>query len=68
MAKTRIYLVTDLQGNATLVDAMTPAQARGYVTRKQYAIRVATQQQLVDMLSTGAKVQRAADHEDEPSV
>jgi len=67
MAKTRIYLVTDLQGNATLVEAASPAQARGHVTRNNDRVMLASQAQLVEQLTAGAKVE-CASTEEEPET
>lgn len=59
---TRIYAVEDSKSKTVaLVEASTPAQARGHCARKQYAAKVATQTQLVELLGKGIKVEKAND-------
>lgn len=52
----RIYAVTD--GTTTrLVKATTPASAVSHVARSTYSVRVASQDDLVTMLSQGVAVE-----------
>lgn len=47
----RIYKVTDTSFNVTrLVRATTPAQAVGHVARKRFDVKVASQDELVELL------------------
>ncbi len=69
MASSRIYAVEDTKANTiTLVQASNPAQARGHCARAQYKASVATQQQIVRLMSAGATVQTAGEEPDEPEV
>jgi len=52
-AKTRTYVVEDNAGNIRLIEAGTPAQARGHATRTDFKVRVPSQAELIKIL-TGA--------------
>lgn len=69
MSKTprRIYLVASKLGEGNeagaLVRASSQAQAIGHVVRNRYAAEVASQTQLVDLVTAGIKVEDAGDSE-----
>lgn len=62
----RIYLVTEPDGTRNLIRGTSPAQARSHVSRKQYKVRVASQNDLVDALQDGITVQDASATDSEP--
>lgn len=55
---TRIYLVTPKSGPVRLVEAVHPANALRHVAAQEYSVEVASQQDLVDLISAGKKVER----------
>jgi hypothetical protein len=56
--QTRIYLVEATATTASrLVRATHPAHALGHVARSAFTVAVATQDQLVDLLAEGVKVE-----------
>lgn len=57
MAATRIYLVTTESGTARLVKAAVPSQAITHVAKQVYSARIASQDDLVEALSNGVKVE-----------
>lgn len=61
MGTTRIYAVTAKAGAVALVEAGTPSSAIRHVTREQYSAEVATQAQLVELVTQGVKVEKAGD-------
>lgn len=68
MTAKRIYLVAPKPGTgsesidrACLVRANTQAQAIGHAVRNRYTASVATQDQIVDLVSLGAKVEEAGE-------
>ena len=54
---TRIYLVTTAAGTARLVKAAVPTQAITHVAKQVYSARIASQDDLVEALSSGVKVE-----------
>ena len=54
---TRIYLVTTSAGTARLVKAAVPAQAITHVAKQLFSARIASQDDLVEALSAGIKVE-----------
>lgn len=61
--KTRIYTVSDVTNEpvkSRLVRASNASAARNYVARDQYVVEVASQQELVDLLNEGVKVEVAS--------
>lgn len=54
---TRIYLVKGSNGEVRLVKASVPSQAITHVAKQSFSARIATQDDLVDALSNGAKVE-----------
>ena len=54
---TRIYLVTTSAGTARLVKAAVPAQAITHVAKQLFSARIASQDDLVEALSNGVKVE-----------
>ena len=54
---TRIYLVTTSAGAARLVKAAVPAQAITHVAKQLFSARIASQDDLVEALSNGVKVE-----------
>jgi hypothetical protein len=52
----RIYLVSDDSFGRFLVRANTPQQAVGIIARAQYDVKVASQDELVALISDGKKV------------
>jgi hypothetical protein len=52
----RIYLVSDDNFGRHLVRANTPQQAVGIIARSQYDVKVASQDELVALISEGKKV------------
>lgn len=60
-AKSRLYRVIDNEGNAAdrLVEAGGQAQAIRHVARERYEARVATQHEIVKLVSTGVLVEVA---------
>jgi hypothetical protein len=52
----RIYLVKDDNFGRFLVRANTPQQAVGIVAKEQYEVKVASQDELVALVSDGVKV------------
>lgn len=61
----RIYLVTRKGSHHRLVRATTPAQAVRFAAGSDYQADVATQQNLVEWLGNGLKVEEAVDKPDE---
>ena len=57
MATTRIYLVTTAAGAARLVKAAVPSQAITHVAKQIFSARIASQDDLVEALSNGIKVE-----------
>lgn len=58
----RIYVVTDTQRQPVhhrLVRAASQAQARNFAARTQYAVDVAGQQTLIDLLGASVQVEDA---------
>jgi hypothetical protein len=63
----RIYKVTDTALNvARLVRASTPAQAVGHVTRVRFAVKVASQDEIVDALNDDVTVETAGEEPPAP--
>jgi len=58
----RIYVVTGEQ-QPRLVRASSQAQAIGYVVRNKYKAAVASQTDLIELLSQGVKVEEATEEE-----
>ena len=57
---TRIYTVTHkIAGNARLIRAHSQAQAMRYAAQSEYGIRVASQDDIVGMMSKGVAVESA---------
>ena len=54
---TRIYLVKSSGGEVRLVKASVPSQAITHVAKQSFSARIATQDDLVEALSGGAKVE-----------
>lgn len=59
MATQRIYLVVQPDGTPRLVKASVRSQALSHVASTLLSIHVATQDDLVDLLSNGIKVESA---------
>ena len=59
MASQRIYLVVQPDGTPRLVKASIRSQALSHVASTLLTIHVATQDDLVDLLSNGVKVENA---------
>jgi hypothetical protein len=62
VAETRIYLVSDMKSDPPehrLVRSATAAQARHHVTSERFAVDVAKQEAIVDLLEKGVKVETA---------
>ena len=57
MATTRIYLVTTAAGTARLVKAAVPSQAITHVAKQEYSVRIASQDDLVEALSNGIRLE-----------
>ena len=53
----RIYLVEEDGADARLVRAATAAQARNHVSRETYAVKVASQEDLIAVLAAGGQVE-----------
>ena len=62
----RIYLVTDPQGNTRLVRASMRQQALSYVANMTFSVRVASQDDLVEVIGSGVEVEnyKALDQSD----
>ena len=58
--KTRYYIVEN-DGEISLVEARSQAEARNYVARKSIAVRYATQPELVTLVAGGLVLQKAGD-------
>lgn len=57
---TRIYCITDkANGNPRLVQAGHRAQALSYIAQRELRVRVATQGDIVNAMSTGAEIENA---------
>lgn len=54
---TRIYLVKSSNGETRLVKASVPSQAITHVAKQSLSARIATQDDLVEALSNGVKVE-----------
>ena len=54
---TRIYLVTASGGESRLVKAAVPAQAITHVAKQIFSARIASQDDLVEALSAGIRVE-----------
>lgn len=61
----RIYLVTRKGSHHRLIRAGTPAQAVRFAAWSDYRAEVASQENLVEWLGNGLKVEEAADKSDE---
>jgi hypothetical protein len=61
MATTRIYLVNSTDGATRLVKATVASQAITHVAKSAFSVRVASQDDLVEALSNGTKVESYAD-------
>jgi hypothetical protein len=57
MATTRIYLVTTAAGASRLVKAAVPSQAITHVAKQEYSVRIASQDDLVESLSNGIRLE-----------
>jgi len=57
MATTRIYLVTTAAGASRLVKAAVPSQAITHVAKQEYSVRIASQDDLVEALSNGIRLE-----------
>lgn len=57
----RIYLVTDKGRPPRLVEATHPAQAVGHVARASITAEIASQQDLVDLVRKGTRVEKAGE-------
>ena len=69
MSKTRIYRITNRLTNAAhLVRAPSPAAAIRHVAEDMLSASVATQDDLVALLVTGAKVETAGEESPEAEV
>lgn len=65
MTATRIYAVTNKEtGFEHLVRAANQAQAIRHAARNQFAVEVATQDQLVELIAAGVKVEEAVTEAD----
>ena len=53
----RIYLVKDDNFGRFLVRANTPQQAVAHIAKQQYEVKVASQDELVSLVSDGVKVE-----------
>ena len=60
---TRIYLVTAFSGGSRLVKASVPAQAITHVAKQVFSARIASQDDLVEALSAGIKVETYGESE-----
>lgn len=54
------YYVVDNDGEINLVEARSQAEARNHVARARITVRYATQKDIVDLLSSGVALQKAA--------
>lgn len=54
---TRIYLVTSTSGAVRLVKATVASQAITHAAKQSFTVRVASQDDLVEALSNGVKVE-----------
>lgn len=54
---TRIYLVTSTDGAARLVKATVASQAITHAAKQSFTVRVASQDDLVNALSSGVRVE-----------
>jgi hypothetical protein len=54
---TRIYIVTTAAGTARLVKAAVPSQAITHVAKQVYSARIASQDDLVEALTNGMRVE-----------
>lgn len=69
MTPKRIYVVRDTHScNETLVRAPSAAQALRHVTADQFEVSVATQSQLVALLTGGAQVEEASSQAQVPEA
>lgn len=65
MSNIRPYIVTDTTTNAErLVQATSQSQARNFVASKQYAVRAASANDVLDLVAKGVKPEVAADEKD----
>lgn len=64
-AKTRIYAITDQNGHTRLVRATTTAQGLRHVAKDEYSVKVATQDELVALVSDGVKVEESTASKEE---
>ena len=67
MSNTRIYLV-QANGERTLVDATSRAQAANFVGRKFIISEVATQKDLIELLQAGAIIHHAVKPQEEAPI
>lgn len=56
-AATRIYLVTGSAGEVRLVKAAVPSQAITHVAKQSFSACIASQDDLVEAISSGVKVE-----------
>ena len=59
----RVYKVVNKAGEKQAIRAQNPAQAIRHAARNEYTAKVASQSDLIDMLSAGIKVQDAGEVE-----
>jgi|PlaIllAssembly_1097288.scaffolds.fasta_scaffold00380_5 cytoplasmic iron level regulating protein YaaA (DUF328/UPF0246 family) len=62
-SKKRVYIVTTEAGETMLVKAFTPMRARNHVARNAYKVRLATHEELVDLVANGNEVEDATTEE-----
>ena len=60
---TRIYLVTNTDGAVRLVKAAVPSQAITHVAKQIFSARIASQDDLVEALSAGIRVETYGESE-----
>ncbi len=60
MALQRVYVIREGGKNSRLVSAGTPAQAIRHVVKEKFTAGVASQSDLIELISGGIKVENAA--------
>lgn len=63
---TRPYIVTDSQGKKRLIQAPNQAQARNWVARNQYDVKVANANEVIELMSQGVVAEIAAEDDAKP--
>lgn len=62
--KKRVYVVVEPTGVVHLVRAYAPIKARNYVCKLDYEVRLATHDELIELIGKGVEVEDGTKEED----